>query len=121
MQSHPEFQDGDPLSANLLAYQQQWGLVDWEHAGLYLPGWDLAILDTVAGADSSRLRAAIGATISERWIWDTYRVNLALVVAREIRIHCSLPITDLLREARLARLDAAWRRVRQLLHRDSIR
>lgn len=113
-----EVQHGDPLPANLLMDGHKCGLVDWEHAGLYLPGWDLAVLDTVAGTASPTLRAAIESTIAEHQIWDAYRVNLALVVAREIRIHRCLPITDPLRADRLAALDTAWRRVNHFLRRD---
>jgi hypothetical protein len=112
---HREIQHGDPLPANLLIHGQNCGLVDWEHAGLYLPGWDLAVLDTVAGAASPRLRAAIDATVDARGIQGAYLVNLALVVAREVRIHRSLPSTDVLRAGRSAALDAAQRRVDQLL------
>lgn len=112
---HREIQHGDPLPANLLLHGHNCGLVDWEHAGPYLPGWDLAVLDTVAGAASPRLRAAIDATVAARGIRDAYRINLALVVAREIRIHRSLPSTDVLRAGRLAALDVAQRRVDQLL------
>lgn len=95
--------------------------VDFEHSALFLPGWDLAILDTVAGAASPTLRAAIEATATERRIWDPYRVNLALAVAREICIHHSLPFTDPLRAGRLAALDIASRRVLELLHDEAIR
>jgi Phosphotransferase enzyme family len=116
-----EIQHGDPLPANLLMHPHGCGLIDWEHTGTYLPGWDLAILDTVAGAASPTLRAAIEATVTERRIWDPYRVNLALAIAREIRIHRSLPVTDPLRAGRLAALDIAWRRVRELLRRGSMR
>lgn len=110
-----DVQHGDPLPANQLVHRKGCGLVDREHYGLHLPGWDLAVLDAVAGAASPTLRAAIDATVVDRGIWDAYRVNLVLVVAREIRIHRSLPSTDALRAGRLAALDVAQRRVHRLL------
>ena len=116
-----EMQHGDPLPANLILDDDRCGLVDFEHSALFLPGWDLAILDTVAGAASPTLRTAIEAIVTARRIWDQYRVNLALAVAREIRIHRSLPATDPLRAGRLAALDIAWRRVLALLHDEGIR
>lgn len=118
---HREMQHGDPLPANLILDADRCGLVDFEHSAPFLPGWDLAILDTVAGPASPALRTAIEATVAERWIWDPYRVNLALAVAREIRIHRSLPATDPLRAGRLAALDIAWRRVLDLLHCEAVR
>lgn len=116
-----EMQHGDPLPANLILDDDRCGLVDFEHSAPFLPGWDLAILDTVAGAASPTMRTAIEATVTERRIWVPFRVNLALAVAREIRIHQSLPVTDPLRAGRLAGLDIAWRRVLVLLHDKAIR
>ncbi len=116
-----EMQHGDPLPANLILDGDRCGLVDFEHTAMFLPGWDLAVLDTVAGAASPTLRTAIEATVTVRRIWDPYRVNLALASAREIRIHRSLPVTDPLRAGRLAALGTAWGRIQKLLGGESIR
>jgi hypothetical protein len=61
-------------------------LVDWEHAGWYLPGYDLATLWTVLGDDPaarrqiSQLAQAAGPAAR-----DAFLVNLMLVLTREIR------------------------------------
>lgn len=109
-------QHGDPLPANILLDRDLCALVDWEHTGTYLPGWDLALLDIVAGPASPTIRDAIDASVRRQGITDAYLINLVLVLAREIRIHRSLPTSDPLRAARLTTLAGEHSTVRLRLH-----
>lgn len=107
---------GDPLPTNLLLADGGCGLVDLEFCGSYIPGHDMALLDTVAGSASPTVRAAITATVvADHELTDGYTASLALVIAREIRIHRALPDTSR-RVHRLALLAGEWRRARRLLH-----
>ncbi|MFD9336970.1 aminoglycoside phosphotransferase family protein [Streptomyces sp. NPDC060028] len=82
-----QFNHGDALLSNLLLSPAGPVLLDWEHAGWYLPGYDLATLWTVLGdapaarAQISRLAQAAGPAAR-----DAFLVNLMLVLTREIRM-----------------------------------
>ncbi|WP_424215194.1 aminoglycoside phosphotransferase family protein [Streptomyces sp. BI20] len=82
-----QFNHGDALLSNLLLSPTGPVLVDWELAGWYLPGYDLATLWAVLGdapaarGQISRLAQAGGP--AER---DAFLVNLMLVLTREIRM-----------------------------------
>ncbi|MET9881913.1 aminoglycoside phosphotransferase family protein [Streptomyces sp. NPDC006430] len=82
-----QFNHGDALLSNLLLSPAGPVLVDWEHAGWYLPGYDLATLWTVLGdapaarSQISRLAQSAGAAAR-----DAFLVNLMLVLTREIRM-----------------------------------
>jgi hypothetical protein len=97
---------GDPLPANLLLADGRCALLDFEHCGRYLPGYDLALLYTIGAAGSPTLARAITDRVSGYRIEVGFAVNLALLVAREIRIHTPLPDTaqKTRRLAALARL-----------------
>lgn len=63
-------------------------LLDWEEAGWYLPGYDLAVLWSVLSGDTAARRqisqlAQSGGTLAR----DAFLVNLVLVLMREIRLH----------------------------------
>lgn len=81
-----QFCHGDALLTNVLLAPTGPALVDWEHAGWYLPGYDLATLWVVLGdapmarRHISQLAQAQGAAAR-----DAFLVNLMLVVTREIR------------------------------------
>ncbi|MEU7171540.1 phosphotransferase [Micromonospora tulbaghiae] len=108
---------GDPLPTNLLLDDRQCALVDFEHTGRYLPGYDLALLHIVGAAASPTLAAAVTARVRTAGIATAYQVNLLLLTCREIRLHTSLPPEDPA-TSRLAFLrqlaDQARRQVRAL-------
>ncbi len=85
------FAHGDALLGNFLLIGAGCVLVDWEFAGLYLPGYDHALLWTVLHADPLararlRSRARVGGHRTEAAFW----VNAAMTLTREIRTHREL-------------------------------
>ncbi|MER5928791.1 aminoglycoside phosphotransferase family protein [Streptomyces sp. NPDC002054] len=82
-----QFNHGDALLSNLLLSPAGPVLLDWEHTGWYLPGYDLATLWTVLGdapaarGQISRLAQSAGPAAR-----DAFLVNLMLVLTREIRM-----------------------------------
>ncbi|GLW03267.1 aminoglycoside phosphotransferase family protein [Streptomyces lavendulae] len=82
-----QFNHGDALLSNLLLSPAGPVLLDWEHAGWYLPGYDLATLWAVLGdapaarGQISRLAQSAGPAFR-----DAFLVNLMLVLTREIRM-----------------------------------
>jgi hypothetical protein len=107
---------GDPLPGNILSTPGgEWALLDWEFTGLFLPGFDLAMLQILlAGAPTAT--GHIETIIAETGHLDAYLVNLAVVLARERHIHRELPEDHPLRVARLPGLEAAWLRARDRIH-----
>jgi hypothetical protein len=94
-------------------------LVDWEFAGLYLPGYDHALLWTLLHADPAaraRLRSQIradGPCAEAAW-W----INAAMALTREIRIHRELPVDAVTgRDRQLVSLNADLELVREELTR----
>ncbi len=81
-----QFCHGDALLSNILLSPTGPVLVDWEHAGWYLPGYDLATLWTVLG-DAPAARRQISQLAQARGpaARDAFLVNLMLVLTREIR------------------------------------
>jgi hypothetical protein len=87
-----EFCHGDALLSNFIAGGGRCDLLDWEFAGLYLPGFDLALLWTVLRDNPlgrRRIEAAIDAGGGARR--EAFVINLSVVLARELRIHRELP------------------------------
>ncbi|MFC8452852.1 phosphotransferase [Kitasatospora sp. NPDC057223] len=79
---------GDALLSNVLLAPSGPVLVDWEQAGWYLPGYDLAVLWSVLSGDTAARRqisqlAQSGGTLAR----DAFLVNLVLVLMREIRLY----------------------------------
>ncbi|AUG81356.1 phosphotransferase [Kitasatospora sp. MMS16-BH015] len=79
---------GDALLGNMLLAPSGPVLVDWEEAGWYLPGYDLAVLWSVLSGDTAARRqisqlAQSGGTVAR----DAFLVNLVLVLMRELRLH----------------------------------
>jgi hypothetical protein len=106
---------GDPLPGNILRLRSgEWALLDWEFTGLFLPGFDLAMLSVLlAGTPGA---ADFLADVAHRaGLGDAYLVNLAVVLSRERRIHLALPVDHPLRLARLPAIDDAWARARERL------
>lgn len=83
-----QFCHGDALLSNILLSPPGPVLVDWEHAGWYLPGYDLATLWTVLG-DASVARRQISqlAQSAGPASRDAFLVNLMLILTREIRTY----------------------------------
>ncbi|MER6103279.1 aminoglycoside phosphotransferase family protein [Streptomyces sp. NPDC001832] len=93
-----QFCHGDALLSNILLSPTGPVLVDWEHAGWYLPGYDLATLWAVLGAapavrrQISQLAQSAGPAAR-----DAFLVNLMLVLTREIRT-CETAVQRAMRE-----------------------
>ncbi|WP_419993104.1 aminoglycoside phosphotransferase family protein [Streptomyces boninensis] len=83
-----QFCHGDALLPNVLLSPGGAVLVDWEHAGWYLPGYDMATLWMALG-DSSGVRRQISqlAQAGGPASRDAFLVNLMLVLTREIRTY----------------------------------
>ncbi|MFI6345752.1 aminoglycoside phosphotransferase family protein [Streptomyces sp. NPDC050560] len=83
-----QFCHGDALLSNMLLSPTGTALVDWEHAGWYLPGYDLATAWAVLG-DAPLARRAISqqAQLAGPAARDAFLVNLMLVLTREIRMY----------------------------------
>ncbi|MEU4347812.1 aminoglycoside phosphotransferase family protein [Streptomyces sp. NPDC023838] len=83
-----QFSHGEALLTNILLSPAGPVLVDWEHAGWYLPGYDLATLWTVLGdAPVARRQISQAAQASGPAARDAFLVNLMLVLTREIRTY----------------------------------
>ncbi|MGW7097986.1 aminoglycoside phosphotransferase family protein [Streptomyces sp. NPDC054838] len=82
-----QFNHGDALLSNLLLSPAGPVLLDWEHAGWYLPGYDLATLWTVLG-DAPAARGQISRLAQQQGpaVRDAFLVNLMLILTREIRM-----------------------------------
>lgn len=100
------FAHGDVLPANFLLTGNGCVLLDWEFAGLYLPGFDHALLWTLLGADpAARARLLASATRGgpdqQAALW----INAAMATTRELRTHRELSASPQ-RDHRLAALTA---------------
>ncbi|MHB9864106.1 aminoglycoside phosphotransferase family protein [Streptomyces sp. YIM S03343] len=83
-----QFCHGDALLSNILLSPAGPVLVDWEHAGWYLPGYDLATLWSVLGdAPVARRQISQLAQTAGPAARDAFLVNLMLVLTREIRTY----------------------------------
>jgi hypothetical protein len=82
------FGHGDALLSNMLLTPAGPVLVDWEQAGWYLPGYDLATLWAVLG-DAPAMRRHISqlAQLAGPAARDAFLVNLMLILTREIRAY----------------------------------
>lgn len=98
---------GDPLPANLLLTQAgECVLLDFEFTGLYLPGFDLAMLHTLL-ADTPGAQDAVDTVVGESGIEVPFLINQAMVLSRELRLHTELPEGEF-RDKRLALLHPQW-------------
>lgn len=83
-----QFCHGDALLTNVMLGPTGPSLVDWEHAGWYLPGYDLASLWAVLGdAPLARRRLSQLAQAAGPAARDAFLVNLMLILTREIRTY----------------------------------
>lgn len=79
-------------------------LVDWEHAGWYLPGYDLATLWAVLGnAPAARKQISQLAQAPGPAARDAFLINLMLVLTREIRMY-ETAVQRAMREAPASRI-----------------
>lgn len=112
---HWEPAHGDAIPSNiLLTTDGQVVLLDWEFCGLYLPGWDLALLRTCLSRTADITRW-IDDRASARQIQVPYAINLAMALTREIHIHQKLPATSD-RDQLLDHLAGQWQQARTTLH-----
>ncbi|MFC5722967.1 aminoglycoside phosphotransferase family protein [Streptomyces gamaensis] len=83
-----QFCHGDAQLSNLLLSPAGPVLVDWDQAGWYLPGYDLATLWTMLGdAPVARRQISQHAQAAGPIHRDAFLVNLMLVLTREIRTY----------------------------------
>lgn len=83
-----QFCHGDALLSNILLSPAGPVLVDWEHAGWYLPGYDLATLwSALRDAPVARRQISQIAQSAGPASRDAFLVNLMLVLTREIRTY----------------------------------
>ena len=83
-----QFCHGDALLENVVLAPSGPVLVDWEQAGWYLPGYDLALLWTVLSGDTAARRQISQAAQAPGTLpRDAFLVNLLLLLMRELRRH----------------------------------
>lgn len=106
---------GDPLPANLLLTDDgECVLLDFEFTGLFLPGFDLAMLHALL-VGTPGVQDSIDARAREAGVEAPFLINQAMVLSRELRLHTELPAGDF-RETRLALLRPQWDAFRARLH-----
>ncbi|MBH5333787.1 aminoglycoside phosphotransferase family protein [Streptomyces pactum] len=87
-QGRGQFCHGDALLNNVLLSPAGAALLDWDHAGWYLPGYDLATLwATLGDAPAARRRISSLAQEDGPAARDAFLVNLMLILTREIRTY----------------------------------
>lgn len=107
-----EPQHGDLVPANIIVNRLKGSvvrLIDWEFAGRYLPGWDLALVATTMHRNGYA-SAAIEAN-ARSWDHDRRRcwfLNLAMVTTRELRI-----LAEAQQRADLDQLHSRWHAIQQ--------
>lgn len=107
---------GDALPANLLLTEGgcRCVLLDFEFTGLFLPGFDLAMLHTLL-ATTPGAHDAIEAVVRQAGIEVPFLINQAMVLSRELRLHTDLP-DGAFRAQRLALFEPEWQAFRARLH-----
>ncbi len=106
---------GDPLPANLLlAEAGGCVLLDFEFTGVFLPGFDLAMLHTLL-AGTPGVQDGVDSLVGETGIEVPFLINHAMVLSRELRLHTELPEGEF-RARRLALLEPEWDAFRARLH-----
>jgi hypothetical protein len=119
-----EFAHGNPRPDNILLdgagrddsdNNNGAALLDWDRAGWYHPGYDLAVLFSLF-SDVPYARERIERTVATRAIEAPFTVNLALVLAGELIRHRERSVSTQ-RYRRLIQFEALWQQTRQQLHR----
>lgn len=80
-----QFSHGDALLSNMLLSPAGPVLLDWEDAGWYLPGYDLATLWSVLGEDPVARRRIVAAARRRPVEREAFLVNLMVITVREIK------------------------------------
>jgi Phosphotransferase enzyme family len=107
------FCHGDALLSNFLRVEGGCALVDWEFAGFFLRGFDMALLWTLLEATPhARERIERVAQAGGAGDQAAFLVNLAMALTREIKIHSELPASPD-RDGRLAALRQDWEAARR--------
>lgn len=97
------FQHGDLLPANILRSFSRVVFLDWEFAGMYLPGYDLALM-TVVCSRCKRSKEIISSCLQQNPSLNApYFLNLAMVLTREMRI-----LTEANQVAELEHVSSLW-------------
>nr|WP_311765328.1 phosphotransferase [Streptomyces zingiberis] len=107
---------GDPLPANFVVRPGgQVTVIDWEHAGHYLPGHDLAVLwIALAATPEARPRIEERVAAGSPSVRAAFTLNRAMLLVRELRSHRVVP-PSAWRDERAAAIDRDWREIRDLL------
>jgi len=106
---------GDPLPTNLLlADRGGCVLLDFEFTGLFLSGFDLAMLHTLL-AETPGAQDRVDALVSEAGIEVPFLINQAMALSRELRLHTELPEGEF-RARRLFLLEPEWDAFQTRLH-----
>lgn len=110
-----ELNHGDPLPSNLLITPDRTCVpLDWEFTGLFLPGFDLAMLHALLAHTPAALRQ-IESTVATAGGQVPFVINQAMVLTRELRTHRELS-PGALRDNRLQLIDRLWADTRHKLH-----
>ncbi|MER7849251.1 phosphotransferase [Kitasatospora sp. NPDC096077] len=107
---------GDPLPTNFVIGPDGGAtVIDWEHAGHYLPGHDLAVLWIVlAATPEARTRIEELVAAEPPSVRAAFTVNRAVLLVRQLRNHRALAPSSW-RDERVAVIDRDWQDVREPL------
>ncbi|WP_405466917.1 phosphotransferase [Streptomyces jietaisiensis] len=107
---------GDPLVTNFVVRPDgQVVVIDWEHAGHYLPGHDLAVVwITLAATPKARFQIEELVAAEPPRVRAAFAMNRAMLLVRELRNHRALPPSPW-RDERVAAIGRDWQAVRELL------
>lgn len=106
---------GDPLPTNFVVRPDgRVTVIDWEHAGHYLPGHDLAVLWIVLAA-TPKARPQIEELVAAgpQSVRAAFTLNRAMLLVRELRNHRAIPPSTW-RDQRMAAIERDWHDVRAL-------
>jgi thiamine kinase-like enzyme len=110
-----EFNHGDLLLSNIMIdSNNRYIPIDWEFAGLFIPGFDLALLDTLL-IKNDYARKSIEKIVYSKNMKIPFLINKVFVVMREIKIHRELPDNLSFKNERLSFLEDEWENIRQNL------
>lgn len=100
-----EIAHGDLLLKNIIKTPEgEYVPIDWEFAGLFMPGFDMALLHTTMYKDTFA-RKEIETEVTLNNIELPFLINKAMIVAREIHIHRDLPDEDPIKATNLELLN----------------
>ncbi|MFG2662104.1 aminoglycoside phosphotransferase family protein [Streptomyces sp. NPDC048425] len=108
---------GDPLPTNFVfGPDGRTTVIDWEHAGRYLPGHDLAVLWTVlATTAQARIQIEELVAAGSSSARAAFTLNRAVLLVRELRNHRAVTPSTW-RDERVEAIDRDWQDIRELLH-----